>query len=166
MTMGEGGAVLTSDDVLEKAMTSLRDWGRDCWCPSGVDNTCKRRFEWQLGDLPLGYDHKYVYSHLGYNLKVTDLQASVGVAQLARLDGFVDGAARQLGLLPRAARRPRRPAGAARADARRRPLLVRLHGHGARGRALHAATSWSRRSRRRRSRPACSSPATWCASRP
>jgi CDP-6-deoxy-D-xylo-4-hexulose-3-dehydrase len=89
MTMGEGGAVLTSDDVLEKAMTSIRDWGRDCWCPSGVDNTCKRRFEWQLGDLPRGYDHKYVYSHLGYNLKITDLQASVGVAQLARLDGFV-----------------------------------------------------------------------------
>jgi CDP-6-deoxy-D-xylo-4-hexulose-3-dehydrase len=89
MTMGEGGAVLTSDDTLEKAMTSIRDWGRDCWCPSGVDNTCKRRFEWQLGDLPKGYDHKYVYSHLGYNLKVTDLQASVGVAQLDRLDGFV-----------------------------------------------------------------------------
>jgi len=89
MTMGEGGAVLTSDDVLEKAMTSLRDWGRDCWCPSGVDNTCKRRFEWQLGDLPRGYDHKYVYRHLGYNLKVTDLQAAVGVAQLDRLDGFV-----------------------------------------------------------------------------
>jgi CDP-6-deoxy-D-xylo-4-hexulose-3-dehydrase len=89
MTMGEGGAVLTSDDTLEKAMTSIRDWGRDCWCPSGVDNTCKRRFEWQLGDLPKGYDHKYVYSHLGYNLKITDLQASVGVAQLARLDGFV-----------------------------------------------------------------------------
>jgi len=89
MTMGEGGAVLTSDDLLEKAMTSIRDWGRDCWCPSGVDNTCKRRFEWQLGDLPKGYDHKYVYSHLGYNLKVTDLQAAVGVAQLDRLDGFV-----------------------------------------------------------------------------
>jgi CDP-4-dehydro-6-deoxyglucose reductase, E1 len=89
MTMGEGGAVLTSDDTLEKAMTSIRDWGRDCWCPSGVDNTCKRRFEWQLGDLPRGYDHKYVYSHLGFNLKITDLQASVGVAQLDRLDGFV-----------------------------------------------------------------------------
>ena len=89
MTMGEGGAVLASDDTLEKAMTSIRDWGRDCWCPSGVDNTCKRRFEWQLGDLPKGYDHKYVYRHLGYNLKITDLQASVGVAQLARLDGFV-----------------------------------------------------------------------------
>ncbi len=89
MTMGEGGAVMTSDDTLERAMTSLRDWGRDCWCRSGVDNTCKRRFEWQLGDLPKGYDHKYIYSHLGYNLKVTDMQAAVGVAQLQRLDGFV-----------------------------------------------------------------------------
>jgi CDP-6-deoxy-D-xylo-4-hexulose-3-dehydrase len=89
MTMGEGGAVMTSDATLERALTSLRDWGRDCWCPSGVDNTCKRRFEWQLGDLPKGYDHKYVYSHLGFNLKITDMQAAVGVAQLQRLDGFV-----------------------------------------------------------------------------
>jgi CDP-6-deoxy-D-xylo-4-hexulose-3-dehydrase len=90
MTTGEGGAVLTSDDTLQRAVESFRDWGRDCWCASGVDNTCKRRFEWQLGDLPRGYDHKYVYSHLGFNLKMTDLQASVGVAQLARLDGFVE----------------------------------------------------------------------------
>ena len=89
MTMGEGGAVLASDDTLQRAMESIRDWGRDCWCQPGVDNTCKRRFEWQLGDLPRGYDHKYVYSHLGFNLKITDLQAAVGVAQLARLDDFV-----------------------------------------------------------------------------
>ena len=89
MTTGEGGAVLTSDDTLQRAVESFRDWGRDCWCASGVDNTCKRRFEWQLGELPRGYDHKYVYSHLGFNLKMTDLQASVGVAQLERLDGFV-----------------------------------------------------------------------------
>ena len=89
MTTGEGGAVLTSDDTLLRAVESLRDWGRDCWCASGVDNTCKRRFEWQLGELPKGYDHKYVYSHLGFNLKMTDLQAAVGVAQLDRLDGFV-----------------------------------------------------------------------------
>ncbi len=90
MTTGEGGAVLTSDDTLQRAVESFRDWGRDCWCASGVDGTCKRRFEWQLGELPRGYDHKYVYSHLGFNLKMTDLQASVGVAQLARLDGFVE----------------------------------------------------------------------------
>lgn len=90
MTTGEGGAVLCSDDTLQRAAESFRDWGRDCWCAPGVDNTCKRRFEWQLGDLPKGYDHKYVYSHLGFNLKMTDMQASVGVAQLARLDGFVE----------------------------------------------------------------------------
>jgi CDP-6-deoxy-D-xylo-4-hexulose-3-dehydrase len=88
MTTGVGGAVLTSDGKILRALESLRDWGRDCWCQSGVDNTCGKRFEWQLGELPDGYDHKYVYSHLGYNLKMTDLQASVGVAQLARLDGF------------------------------------------------------------------------------
>ena len=93
MTTGEGGAVLTGDGQLLRAVESLRDWGRDCWCQSGVDNTCGKRFEWQLGELPSGYDHKYVYSHLGYNLKMTDLQAAVGVAQLARLDGF--GAARR-----------------------------------------------------------------------
>ena len=93
MTTGEGGAVLTNDAKLLRALESLRDWGRDCWCQSGVDNTCGKRFEWQLGELPSGYDHKYVYSHLGYNLKMTDLQAAVGVAQLARLDGF--GAARR-----------------------------------------------------------------------
>jgi len=89
LTTGEGGAVYCSDDVLERAVESLRDWGRDCWCPSGVDNTCGKRFGWQLGDLPAGYDHKYIYSHLGFNLKMTDLQASIGVRQLEKLDGFV-----------------------------------------------------------------------------
>jgi CDP-6-deoxy-D-xylo-4-hexulose-3-dehydrase len=93
MTMGEGGAVLTQEDDLNRALESLRDWGRDCWCVPGTDNTCGKRFEWQLGDLPGGYDHKYTYSHLGYNLKITDLQAAVGVAQLARLASF--GAARR-----------------------------------------------------------------------
>jgi CDP-6-deoxy-D-xylo-4-hexulose-3-dehydrase len=88
MTTGEGGAVLTSNEVLEKALESIRDWGRDCYCQPGVDNTCKKRFEWQLGELPRGYDHKYTYSHLGYNLKMTDMQASVGIAQLAKLSGF------------------------------------------------------------------------------
>lgn len=89
MTTGEGGAVLTSNDTLERAVTSLRDWGRDCWCASGVDNTCKQRFGWQLGELPTGYDHKYTYSHLGFNLKMTEMQAAIGVAQIDRLDGFV-----------------------------------------------------------------------------
>jgi CDP-4-dehydro-6-deoxyglucose reductase, E1 len=88
LTMGEGGAVLTNDLRLAKIVESLRDWGRDCWCPPGHDNTCGKRFGWQLGDLPAGYDHKYTYSHVGYNLKLTDMQAAVGVAQLDRLDHF------------------------------------------------------------------------------
>ena len=83
--MGEGGAVLTDRPLLKKLVESFRDWGRDCWCEPGEDNTCGKRFDWQLGDLPYGYDHKYIYSHIGYNLKVTDMQAAVGVAQLDKL---------------------------------------------------------------------------------
>jgi len=90
LTMGEGGAVLTQDSRLKKIVESFRDWGRDCWCEPGVDNTCHKRFDWQLGDLPHGYDHKYTYSHLGYNLKLTDMQAAVGLSQLEKLDGFID----------------------------------------------------------------------------
>ena len=93
MTTGEGGALLTNSDDMQLVVESLRDWGRDCWCASGVDNTCGKRFEHHLGTLPYGYDHKYTYSHLGYNLKMTDMQAAVGHAQLAKLDGF--GAARR-----------------------------------------------------------------------
>lgn len=88
ITMGEGGAVFTDDPALKRAIESFRDWGRDCWCQPGCDNTCGKRFDWQLGDLPPGYDHKYVYSHLGYNLKITDMQAAVGLAQLDRIDAF------------------------------------------------------------------------------
>jgi CDP-4-dehydro-6-deoxyglucose reductase, E1 len=89
LTMGEGGAVYTNDPLLHKIVNSLRDWGRDCWCPAGRDNTCGRRFTRQFGKLPYGYDHKYVYSHFGYNLKATDLQAAIGCAQLAKLPGFI-----------------------------------------------------------------------------
>ena len=89
ITMGEGGAVLTNAPALRTLVESFRDWGRDCWCEPGKDNTCGKRFCWQLGDLPEGYDHKYTYSHIGYNLKLTDMQAAVGVAQLERLDGFI-----------------------------------------------------------------------------
>ncbi len=89
MTMGEGGAVLTSDPILKKIVQSFRDWGRDCWCATGRDNTCNKRFEWQLGDLPFGYDHKYTYSHVGFNLKMTDMQAAIGIAQLEKLPTFI-----------------------------------------------------------------------------
>ena len=89
ITMGEGGAVLTNQPLLRTLVESFRDWGRDCWCEPGCDNTCGKRFDWQVGGLPCGYDHKYTYSHVGYNLKLTDMQAAVGVAQLGKLDGFV-----------------------------------------------------------------------------
>lgn len=90
MTMGEGGAVYTNNSLLHKLVNSFRDWGRDCWCMGGVDNTCGCRFTKQFGELPLGYDHKYVYSHFGYNLKVTDMQAAIGCAQLEKLDDIVE----------------------------------------------------------------------------
>ncbi len=89
ITMGEGGAVLCNTTLFKTIVESIRDWGRDCYCDPGKDNTCKKRFEWQLGELPYGYDHKYTYSHLGYNLKITDMQAAIGVAQLDRLDDFI-----------------------------------------------------------------------------
>jgi CDP-6-deoxy-D-xylo-4-hexulose-3-dehydrase len=89
ITMGEGGAVLTNSRQLKKLVESFRDWGRDCWCQTGHDNTCRRRFDWKLGELPYGYDHKYTYSHIGYNLKLTDMQAAVGVAQLDKLPDFI-----------------------------------------------------------------------------
>jgi CDP-6-deoxy-D-xylo-4-hexulose-3-dehydrase len=89
ITMGEGGAVLTNQPLLRTLVESFRDWGRDCWCQPGCDNTCGKRFDWQLGELPCGYDHKYTYSHIGYNLKLTDMQAAVGVGQLQKLDGFI-----------------------------------------------------------------------------
>jgi CDP-6-deoxy-D-xylo-4-hexulose-3-dehydrase len=89
ITMGEGGAVFSNDSQLKVLVESFRDWGRDCWCDPGNDNTCGKRFQWQLGELPFGYDHKYVYSHIGYNLKITDFQAAVGLAQLERVEGFI-----------------------------------------------------------------------------
>lgn len=89
ITMGEGGAVFGSSGLMLRIVESFRDWGRDCWCPPGTDNTCKKRYGWQLGQLPEGYDHKYVYAHLGYNLKVTDMQAAIGCTQLQKVDGFI-----------------------------------------------------------------------------
>lgn len=90
ITLGEGGAVCTNNTQLYRLVNSFRDWGRDCWCASGVDDTCKHRYTQQFGELPLGYDHKYVYSHFGYNLKATDMQASVGCAQLKKLPDFIE----------------------------------------------------------------------------
>jgi CDP-6-deoxy-D-xylo-4-hexulose-3-dehydrase len=89
ITMGEGGAVLTDKPALQVLIDSFRDWGRDCWCEPGVDNTCGKRFDWQLGTLPCGYDHKYTYSHVGYNLKATDMQAALGVSQIEKLPHFI-----------------------------------------------------------------------------
>ena len=89
ITMGEGGAVFTNNHQLKKISESLRDWGRDCYCAPGKDNTCGKRFDWELGGLPKGYDHKYIYSHLGYNLKITDMQAACGLAQMDRLEDFI-----------------------------------------------------------------------------
>ena len=99
ITMGEGGGVSTNHTQLKKLVESFRDWGRDCWCAPGKDNSCKKRFQWQLGDLPYGYDHKYTYSHIGYNLKLTDMQAAVGVAQLKKLPQFIEARQRNWQLL-------------------------------------------------------------------
>ena len=99
ITMGEGGAIYANNPKLVKIIKSIRDWGRDCWCDPGKDNTCGKRFNWQLGDLPHGYDHKYIYSHLGYNLKITDMQAALGLAQLKKLPGFIQRRKRNFSLL-------------------------------------------------------------------
>lgn len=89
LTMGEGGAICTNNPLLKKIIASFRDWGRDCWCEPGKDNTCEKRFSQKHGKLPFGYDHKYIYSHIGYNLKITDMQAAIGLAQLKKLQGFI-----------------------------------------------------------------------------
>lgn len=99
ITMGEGGAVYCDSPKLKRALECLRDWGRDCWCDSGKDNTCKKRFGWQLGELPYGFDHKYTYSHLGYNLKITDMQAAVGLAQIPKIGEFVEARRRNYAFL-------------------------------------------------------------------
>lgn len=90
ITMGEGGALLTNDPLLKDIILSFRDWGRDCWCEAGCDDSCGKRFKWQMGSLPYGYDHKYIYSHVGYNLKITDMQAAIGVEQLKKLPNFME----------------------------------------------------------------------------
>ena len=99
ITMGEGGVVFTNNSRLKVIAESFRDWGRDCYCAPGIDNTCKKRFGWKLGDLPAGYDHKYIYSHLGYNLKITDMQAACALAQIDRVDAFIEARRRNFAYL-------------------------------------------------------------------
>ena len=99
ITMGEGGCVLTNQPLLKTLVESFRDWGRDCWCEPGVSGTCGKRFDWQLGELPFGYDHKYSYSHIGYNFKLTDMQAAIGVAQLEKLPSFIEARRRSFSML-------------------------------------------------------------------
>jgi CDP-6-deoxy-D-xylo-4-hexulose-3-dehydrase len=99
ITMGEGGAVYTNNTELKKILLSMRDWGRDCRCASGKDNTCGKRFDWQFGELPYGYDHKYIYSHFGYSLKTTDMQAAIGCAQLEKLPSFTEARKRNWKML-------------------------------------------------------------------
>jgi len=99
ITMGEGGCVITDSPLLKTLVESFRDWGRDCWCEPGKDNTCGKRFDWQLGELPCGYDHKYTYSHIGYNLKLTDMQAAIGLSQLQKLPGFIEARKRNFARL-------------------------------------------------------------------
>jgi len=101
ITMGEGGAVLTNNPLLKRIIMSFRDWGRECYCETGKDNTCGKRFNQKFGDLPYGYDHKYVYSHIGYNLKITDMQAAIGVAQLKKLPGFIEARKKNFYILKR-----------------------------------------------------------------
>jgi CDP-6-deoxy-D-xylo-4-hexulose-3-dehydrase len=104
LTMGEGGCVLTDTPLLKTLVESFRDWGRDCWCDPGKENTCGKRFDWQMGELPRGYDHKYIYSHVGYNLKITDMQAAVGCAQLKKLPAFIEARRRNFKWLAEALR--------------------------------------------------------------
>ena len=165
ITMGEGGAVLTNSPKLRDIVESFRDWGRDCWCAPGMQNTCGTRFESQFGQLPLGYDHKYTYSHIGYNLKLTDLQAAVGVAQLKKLPSFIAKRRREFRAAAFVAAGLSGPDRASGVAGRERAELVRLSDHRARIRRRWIGIRSSDISSRSTSRRGCCSAAISCASR-
>ena len=166
ITMGEGGAVVVEDELLARIARCFRDWGRDCYCTGGENNTCGKRFSQQFGTLPFGYDHKYVYSHIGYNLKVTDIQAAIGCAQLKKLDGFVAARRRNWTVL----REIFSPYGDRLllpvAPPATRTLLFWLRDYGPRRRPVFSAAIWSATWKRQRSRPVICSAETWCGIRP
>ena len=166
ITTGEGGMVVTDDDELARIARSFRDWGRDCYCAGGENNTCGKRFGQQFGSLPYGYDHKYVYSHLGYNLKATDMQAAIGCAQLARLDGFVAARKRNHARLLEALRPYEDRLLLPVAPPQHRPVVVLLRDHGARRRRLHEERADRLPRGRTGSRRAPCSAATCCGIRP
>ena len=138
ITMGEGGAVMTDRPILKKLVESFRDWGRDCWCDPGKDNTCGKRFDWQLGQLPHGYDHKYTYSHVGYNLKATDMQAAIGVAQLKKLPEFIAARKRNFSAMHAGLSGLEEFLILPEADARFRSVLVRFSDGGPSDGSFHA----------------------------
>ena len=138
ITMGEGGAVLTDKPLLQVLIDSFRDWGRDCWCEPGKDNTCGKRFDWQLGTLPCGYDHKYTYSHIGYNLKATDMQAALGVSQIEKLPHFIERRKENFAYLQCGAEAAGRVSDAAAGDGAFGPELVWVSDWGEEGCAVYA----------------------------
>ncbi len=138
ITLGEGGAVLTDKPALQLIIESFRDWGRDCWCEPGKDNTCGKRFDWQLGSLPCGYDHKYTYSHIGYNLKATDMQAALGASQIRQVAAVYRASESKLSTSFQSFAAVGGCSGASRGDAGSRPVMVRLSDRGAGDGALQA----------------------------
>ncbi len=155
ITTGEGGAVLTDKPALQVLIDSFRDWGRDCWCEPGKDNTCGKRFDWQLGTLPCGYDHKYTYSHVGYNLKATDMQAALGASQIAKLPEFIARRKENFAYLTSSVRAARRRADSARSDGERGSELVRISDRREGRCAVHAQSTDAARWRQRRSERVC-----------
>ena len=166
ITMGEGGAVLTQRPDLQVLIESFRDWGRDCWCEPGKENTCGKRFEWQLGNLPCGYDHKYTYSHIGYNLKATDMQAALGLSQIGKLPLFIERRKENFRYLSAALKPIEDCLIVAGGDAWLRPVVVWISDRSPRGCAVYARSAHRALLKRRRSTRDFFSEGTSSASRP